>query len=87
MYELQDEAYNDPWLRLVELNKIKDMLDDALDVVSNKIYGKNRKGSIIINIDKDNDIDGYISKLADVRNNKIELINKLGETIAKYCMR
>ena len=81
MYELQDETYNDPWLRLVELNKIKDILNDALDVVSNEIYGKNRKGSIITNIDKDNDIDGYISKLTDVINNKIELINKLGETI------
>ena len=81
MYELQDEIYNDPWLRLVELNKIKDILDDALNVVSKEIYGKNRKSSIIINIDNDNDIDGYVSKLIDVINSKIELINKLGETI------
>ena len=81
MYELQDEIYNDPWLRLVELNKIKHILDDELNVVSKEIYGKNRKSSIIINIDKDNDIYGYVSKLTDVINNKIELINKLGETI------
>ena len=80
MHELQDEIYNDPWLRLVELNKIKDILDDALNVVSKEIYGKNRKSSIIINIDKDKDIDGYVSKLTDVINNKIELINKIGET-------
>ena len=82
MHELQDEIYNDPWLRLVELNKIKDILDDALNVVSKEIYGKiYGKSSIIINIDKDKDIDGYVSKLTDVINNKIELINKLGETI------
>ena len=42
---------------------------------------RKRKSSIIINIDKDNDIYGYVSKLTDVINNKIELINKLGETI------
>ena len=80
MHELQDEIYNDPWLRLVELNKIKDILDDALNVVSKEIYGKNIKSSKINNIDKDKDIDGYVSKLTDVINNKIELINKIGET-------
>ena len=80
MHELQNEIYNDPWLRLVELNKIKDILDDALNVVSKEIYGKNIKSSKINNIDKDKDIDGYVSKLTDVINNKIELINKIGET-------
>ena len=80
MHELQNEIYNDPWLRLVELNKIKDILDDALNVVSKEIYGKNIKSSRINNIDKDKDIDGYVSKLTDVINNKIELINKIGET-------
>ena len=79
--ELQDEIYNDPWLWLVELNKIEDILDDALNVVSKEIYGKNRISSKIINIDKHKDIDGYVSKLTDVINNKIKLINKLAETI------
>ena len=81
MCELQDEIYNDPWLRLVELNKIEDILDDALNVVSKEIYGKNRISSKIINIDKHKDIDGYVSKLTDVINNKIKLINKIGGTI------
>ena len=81
MCELQDEIYNDPWLRLVELNKVEDILDDALNVVSKEIYGKNRISSKIINIDKHKDIDGYVSKLTDVINNKIKLINKIGETI------
>ena len=83
MHELQDEIYNDPWLRLVELNKIKDILDDALNVVSKEIYGKNIKSSKINNIDKDKYIDGYVSKLSDVINNKIELINKIGEKIVQ----
>ena len=39
--ELQDEIYNDPWLRLGELNKIEDILDDSLNVVSKWIYEKN----------------------------------------------
>ena len=83
MHELQNEIYDDPWLRLVELNKIDTILDDALNVVWYEIYGKNRKSSIIINIDKYNDIDGYVSKLTDVINNKINLINKLGERIGQ----
>ena len=47
------------------------------------LWTKNRKSSIIINIDKYNDIDGYVSKLTDVINNKINLINKLGERIGQ----
>ena len=46
MHELQDEIYNDSWLRLVKLNKIDTILDDALNVVWYEIYGKkNRKSS------------------------------------------
>ena len=83
MHELQNEIYDDPWLRLVELNKIDTILDDALNFVWYELYGKNKKSSIIINIDKYNDIDGYVSKLTDVINNKINLINKLGERIGQ----
>ena len=68
-------------VELVELNKIKDILDDALNVIQYEIYEKNRISSNIINIDKYNDIDGYVSKLTDVINNEIQLINKIGETI------
>ena len=68
-------------VELVELNKIKDILDDALNVIQYEIYEKNRISSNIINIDKYNEIDGYVSKLTDVINNEIQLINKIGETI------
>ena len=81
MHELEDEIYDDSWLWLVELDKRKDILADALNVVLKEIYGKNRKSSKIIKIDKDKDIDGYVSKLTDVINNEIKLINKIGETI------
>ena len=61
--------------------KIKDTLDNALNVIWYEICEKNRINSNIINIDKYNDIDGYVSKLTDVINNEIQLINKIGETI------
>ena len=61
--------------------KIKDTLDNALNVIWYEICEKNRINSNIINIDKYNDIDGYVSKLTDVINIEIQLINKTGETI------
>ena len=76
MCDLQDGIYSDDsWLRLVELNKIDTMLDNALNVVLYEIYGKNRKSSKMINIDKHKDIDGYSSKLTYIINNKIKLTN------------
>ena len=42
MSELQDEIYSDDsWLRLVELNKIDAIIDEALNVVWKKFYRKN----------------------------------------------
>ena len=35
----------------------------------------------MINIDKNKDIDGYVSKLNDVIINKIELLNRVGDLI------
>ena len=41
MCELRDEIYSDDsWLRLVELNKLDAILDDALNVTWNMIYKK-----------------------------------------------
>ena len=42
---------------------------------------KNRTTSNMINIDKHKDIDGYVSKLNDVINIKIELLNRVGDLI------
>ena len=82
MCELQDEIYSDDsWLRLVELEKIDAIIDEALNVVWNMICGENRICPEEIKIDKHKDIDGYVSKLTDVTNNKIELVNRMCESI------
>ena len=82
MCELQDEIYSyDSWLRLVELENIDAVIDEALNVVWNMNCGENRICSEEIKIDKHKDIDGYVSKLTDVINNKIELVNKMGGVI------
>ena len=46
-----------------------------------EIYGKNKISPEKININKHKDIDGYVSKLTDVINNKIELVNRMCESI------
>ena len=46
-----------------------------------EIYGKNKMSPEKININKHKDIDGYVSKLTDVINNKIELVNRMCESI------
>ena len=80
--ELEDEIYSDDsWFRLVELEKIDAIIDEALNVVWNMICGENRICPEEIKIDKHKDIDGYVSKLTAVINNKIELMNKMGGVI------
>ena len=80
--ELEDEIYSDDsWFRLVELEKIDAIIDEALNVVWNMICGENRICPEEIKIDKHKDIDGYVSKLTDVINNKIDLVDKIGEVI------
>ena len=78
MTVLQDEIYSDDsWLRLVELNNMYNVIEEALNVVWKKFYGKNRINPEMIKIDKHKDIDGYVSKLTDIINNKIELLNRI----------
>ena len=80
--ELQDEIYcDDSWLRLVELNKIHVLIDDAFDYAWKTVYCKNREKHEKINVDKDKDIDGYVSKYTNIVNDKLELLNRIGELI------
>ena len=60
MSELQDDIYSDDsWLRLVALNKINVIIDEALNTVWKKFHGENRTNPETIEIDKHKDIDGY----------------------------
>ena len=82
MNELQDEIYDDDsWLRLVELNKINMLLDESLDYVRKMIYAENREKHEKISIDKDKDIDGYVSMYTGIINDKLELMNRIGELL------
>ena len=77
MSELQDEIYSDDsWLRLVELDKIDAIVNEALDLIWNEICGKNRIDTEPIEIDKHKDIDGYVSELTDMINHRIRLVNE-----------
>ena len=78
--KLQDD---DSWLRVVELNNIDTILDDALNVAWYEIYGKNRKCSKIINIDTHKDIDGYVIQLTITINNKLKLLNVMNMGIGR----
>ena len=81
MNEFQDEIYDDSWLRLVELNKINVLIDESLDYVWKMIYAENREKHEKISIDKDKDIDGYVSIYTDIINDKLELMNRIGELL------
>ena len=63
------------------MNKLDAILGDALNVTWNMIRTENRTNSNMINIDKYKGIDGYVRKLNDVINSKIELLNRVGDLI------
>ena len=83
MVELQDEIYSDDsWFRLVELDKIDAIIEDAFNVVWKVLWeNKNRINPETIEIDKHKDIDGYVSELKDLINHKIERVNKMCEEL------
>ena len=63
IYELQDEIYSDDsWLKLVELDEIAAVIDEALNVIWKVLY-ENRIIPEMITIDKHKDIGGYVSDL------------------------
>ena len=68
VYKAMSKLKDDSWLRLVKLNKMNAVLDDAINVVQYEIYGKKRQSPKMINIDKNKDIDVYVDKLTDIIN-------------------
>ena len=81
--ELQDEIYsNDSWLRLVKLDKIDAIIEEAFNIVWKVLWeNKNRINLETIEIDKHKDIDGYVSELTDLINHKIGQVNRMCEEL------
>ena len=57
------------------------LLDEVLDYVWKTLYSKNREKNERININKYKDIDGYVSKYTNIVNDKLELVNRIGEIL------
>ena len=73
-----DGIYNDPWLKLNELQKMNILIDEAIDDSWRMIHDKDRKMHKKIDINKYSEIDRYTDKYTDIINGKIELLNKIG---------
>ena len=65
----------------MQLNKINPLLDELIDHVRLNIYNKNREKNEIINIDidKHNDIEGYLNIYKKIIDDKFEFANKIVE--------
>ena len=57
------------------------LLDEVLDCVWKTIHGNNREKHERINIDKYEDVYGYVSKYTNIVNDKLELVNRIGEIL------
>ena len=57
------------------------MLDETLGSIWKMIFLENREKHEKINIDKDKDIDGYVSMYSDIIIDKLELVNRIGELL------
>ena len=80
MIEIMNELHDDdPHLRLFELNRINALLDKSLDYAWELSHGGNREKHEII-IDKDMCLNRY----SDIINDKLELVNGIGELIDSY---
>ena len=73
-----DRIYDDPWLKLNELQKMNILIDEAFDNVWRMIHDKDRKMHKKIDINKYLEIDRYVDKYTDIINGKIELLNNIG---------
>ena len=57
------------------------LLDKVLDYVWKTFYNKNREKHERININNYKDIDGNASKYTNIVNDKLELVNRIGEIL------
>ena len=83
--EIMNELNDDPHLRLLELNKINDLLDKSLDYAWELSHGGNREKHETTNDkDKDKDKDMNMNRYTDIINDKLDLVNEIGELIDSY---
>ena len=78
-----NELHDDPHLRLLELNRINALLDKSLDYAWELSHGGNREKHEIT-IDKDKDKDMYVNRYTDIINDKLDLVNEIGELIDSH---
>ena len=76
-----NELHDDPHLRRLELNRINALLDKSLDYAWELSHSGNREKHEIT-IDKDKDM--YVNRYTDIINDKLDLVNEIGELIDSY---
>ena len=76
-----NELHDDPHLRHLELNRINALLDKSLDYAWELSHSGNREKHEIT-IDKDKDM--YVNRYADIINDKLDVVNEIGELIDSY---
>ena len=80
-----NELHDDIHLRLLELNRINALLDKSLDYALELSHGGNReKHEITIDKDKDKVKDMHVNRYTDIKNDKLDLVNEIGEFIDSY---
>ena len=77
--EIINDLHDDPQLRHIELNRINALLDKSLEYAWELSHGGNRKKHEIT-IDKDMCLNRY----SDIINDKLDLVNEIGEVIDSY---
>ena len=77
--EIMNDLHDDPQLRYVELNMINALFDKSLDYPLELSHGGNREKREIT-IDKDMCLNRY----SDIINDKLDLVNEIGEIIDSY---
>lgn len=76
----EHEIYDDPWLRLNELQNINVLMDESFDSIWRLIYSRDREYEKIKN-GECSDIDKFVVEYTDIINDKIEFLNKIGEML------
>ena len=78
---MMNKLNEDPNMSLFKLDKINALLDKSLDYAWKLCHVKKRKEHKIIN---DEDKDTYLDRYTNIVNDKLDLVNQIGELIDSY---